>query len=340
MERIKRIFDKFYSKSTIIAFLLIFIFASIIFYEKNFFSAMNIMNILVKAAKNGGLLAFGMAFVILVGEIDLSVGAVLSLSGVVMGLVGQYNPFLGLICGLGVGVLTGSMVGFMVTKMKISSWIASLAMMFGLRGVILIISDKSIPIKSEFLRFGNIKFFQGQFTSLRSGISILIPIFFILTLVCMYVAKYTKFGMSLYAVGGNKEAAKMMGLPVDRTKMKAFVCSGLIAALAGVLLASASGSATLRAGDVYETYAIAMCAIGGIKLTGGEGKFSGVFFGILIYFTINTIFTYLPSGISVHWQNIIMGLLVLISIGVQSDIFKGMFRKRRVKEGKLAQSVN
>lgn len=90
--------------------------------------------------------------------------------------------------------------------------------------------------------------------------------------------------------------------------MKAFICSGLIAALAGVLLASASGSATLRAGDVYETYVIAMCAIGGIKLTGGEGKFSGVFFGILIYFTINTIFTYLPSGISVHWQNIIMGL--------------------------------
>lgn len=122
--------------------------------------------------------------------------------------------------------------------------------------------------------------------------------------------------------------------------MKAFICSGLIAALAGVLLASASGSATLRAGDVYETYAIAMCAIGGIKLTGVEGKFSGVFFGILIYFTINTIFTYLPSGISVHWQNIIMGLLVLVSIGVQSDIFKGMFRNRRVKEGKLAQSVN
>ena len=80
---------------------------------------------------------------------------------------------------------------------------------------------------------------------------------------------------------------------------------------------------------MYETYAIAMCAIGGVKLSGGEGKFSGTFFGILIYFVINTIFTYLPTSISVHWQSIIMGLLVLISVGVQSEVLRGIKLRKK-----------
>lgn len=145
----------------------------------------------------------------------------------------------------------------------------------------------------------------------------------------MYVARNTKFGMGIYAVGGNCEAARMMGIDVDKIKIGAFMCSGIIAALSGVLLASSSGSATLSAGNVYETYAIAMCAIGGVKLSGGEGKFSGTFFGILIYFVINTIFTYLPTSISVHWQSIIMGLLVLISVGVQSEVLRGIKLRKK-----------
>ena len=205
--------------------------------------------------------------------------------------------------------------------MRISSWIASLAMMFALRGMVSIIAHSSVPIENEILRFANVKFFKG-FLGVKSGISILIPIFFILVLLCMYIAKWTRFGMGMYAVGGNKEAARMMGIDVDRITIKAFVCSGLIASLSGILLASSSGSATLSAGNVYETYAIAMCAIGAVKLSGGEGKFSGTFFGILIYFVINTLFTYL-SGISVHWQSVIMGVLVLISVAGQSEMIRG-----------------
>ena len=207
-----------------------------------------------------------------------------------------------------------------MTKMRISSWIASLAMMFALRGIILIIAKKSVAVSGNILTFANAQFFKGMVPGMKSGISILVFILFLMTFLCMYVARNTKFGMGIYAVGGNCEAARMMGVDVDRIKIKAFVCCGAIAAFSGVLLASSSGSATLSAGNVYETYAIAMCAIGGVKLSGGEGKFSGTFFGILIYFIINTIFTYLPAGISVHWQSIIMGLLVLISVGVQSEV--------------------
>lgn len=324
MNKIKKAYNWFYSRNTIAAFLFLLIGASIVFADKNFLNANNMVNILNKAAKNGGMLALGMTFVILIGEIDLSVGAIYALSGVVMGLVGQVNPILGIIAGLMVGVIAGALIGFMNTKMRISSWIASLAMSFAGRGLILILAKKSVPIKDPMLRFGGVKFFKGAIEAVPAGISILIPILIILTFVCMYVSRYSKFGMSLYAVGGNADAAKMMGIPVTKVKMKAFICCSVIAAFSGMLQASSSGSATLSAGNVYETYAIAMCAIGAVKLTGGEGKFSGTFFGIMIYFIINTIFTYLPSSITVHWQSIIMGILVLVSVSMQSELIQNI----------------
>lgn len=328
MQTAKKIYHSFYSKSTVLAFLLLVILTSIIFRDKNFLTSANVFNILLKAAKNGGFLAIGMTFVILCGEIDLSVGAVFALSGVVMGLAGEINPWLGLGSGILVGVISGLIIGMMVTKMRISSWIASLAMMFALRGIILIIARKSVAVSGKVLTFAGAKVLKNTVPGMQSGISILILMLFIITFLCMYISRNTRFGMGMYAVGGNQEAAGMMGIDVDQIKVKAFMCCGMIAALSGTLLASSSGSATLSAGNSYETYAIAMCAIGGVKLSGGEGKFSGTFFGILIYFIINTIFTYLPTGISVHWQSIIMGLLVLVSVGVQSEVLQ------RIKIGK------
>lgn len=328
MKTVRKIYNSFYSKSTILAFLVLIIASSIIFGNRNFLSFTNIFNILLKAAKNGGFLALGMTFVIISGEIDLSVGAVFALSGVVMGLAGQINPFLGIAAGLLMGIVSGAAIGFMVTKMRISSWIASLSTMFALRGAILIIAKKSVTISGNVLTFANAKLLRGVIPGMNSGISILIPLLFVVVFICMYVARHTRFGINLYAVGGNQEAARMMGINVAKTKTIAFLCSGGLAALSGVLLASSSGSATLSAGNTYETYAIAMCAIGGVKLSGGEGKFSGTFFGMLIYFIINTIFTYLPTNISVHWQSIIMGILVLISVGVQSELFKNIKFKK------------
>lgn len=324
MKTVKKVYNSFSSKSTILALLFLVILTSIIFRDKNFLSVANVMNVLLKAAKNGGFLALGMTFVILCAEIDLSVGAVFALSGVVMGITGAVNPLLGILCGLLTGVLSGFLIGNMVTRMRISSWIASLAMLFALRGVILIVAKKSVQIEGAVMKFANLKVFRGVFDGMKGGISIMIPLLFLITFICMHISKNTKFGMRMYAVGGNEEAARMMGIDVGKVKRMAFICCGFIAALSGVLLASSSGSATLSAGNAYETYAIAMCAIGGVKLTGGEGKFSGTFFGILIYFVINTIFTYLPTGVSVHWQSVIMGVLVLISVGVQSEVFQSM----------------
>ena len=329
MNRIKKYYDSISCKTNIMAFLILMVVTSIAFADKNFLSTNNIINILTKAAKNGGLLALGMTFVILLGEINLSLGSVFAFSGVVMALVGQINPWLGIIAGIMVGVVTGAMLGFMVTKLRIHSWIASLAMMFAVRGLISIVAHASVPVENEILRFASLKFLKG-FLGVKAGISILVIILLALTFLCMYIGRCTKFGMGLYAVGGNKEAARMMGIDVNKITMKAFIYSSTIAAFSGVLLASSSGSATLSAGNVYETYAIAMCAIGGIKLSGGEGTFAGTFFGIMIYFVINTIFTYL-NGVSVNWQSVIMGALVLVSVALQSEVFSGLKLKAKKK---------
>jgi ribose transport system permease protein len=194
--------------------------------------------------------------------------------------------------------------------------------------MISIVAHASVPVEHEILRFASLKFLKG-FLGVKAGISILIPILLALTFLCMYVGRCTKFGMGLYAVGGNKEAARMMGIDVDKITRRAYLCSGVIASLSGVLLASSSGSATLSAGNVYETYAIAMCAIGGIKLSGGQGSFGGTFFGVMIYFVINTVFTYL-NGVSVNWQSVIMGALVLVSVSMQSEVFQNL--KVKVKK--------
>ena len=304
----KAVFKKMALNKTFLAFLLLCILSGLIFRDKHFLSLENAMNILLKASKNGGLLALGMTFVILSGEIDLSVGAVFALSGVVMGLVGEVNPFLGIFAGIMVGVLTGAMISFLVCKMRISSWIASLSMLFALRGMVQILAKKSVAIKDPVLLFAKAKLFSNLIPGVTGGISVLIVFFFAFFFLCRYLAENTKFGMRLYASGGNEEAAKLMGIQVKKIKSIAFFLSG-------------SGSATLSAGNLYETYAIAMCAIGGIQLSGGQGKFSGTFFGILIYYIINTLFTYLPSSISVHWQSIIMGILVILSVAMQSEIF-------------------
>ncbi|MDN6672374.1 MAG: ABC transporter permease [Staphylococcus equorum] len=327
MNTIKQQWEDFQSKSVFIALILLLLLIAVFLGDTNFFTITNISNIFLKAARNGGLLALGMTFVILTGEIDLSLGSLMALSGVVAGLVGQYNQVLGLTAGVLTGVISGAILGFIVTKMKLSSWVASLAMLFGLRGLILVLSRESVSLDGRILEFARTQVLAGVIPSMPSGISLLIILFIIITLVCIFIAKYTSFGLQLYSVGGNEEGAEMMGVNIDKVKIKAFMMSGLLSAISGVLLASSSGSATLSAGNMYETIAIAMCAIGGIQLSGGVGRFAGTFFGILIYFMLQTIFTYIPS-VTTHWQTLIMGVLVLISVTMQSETLTLMNLKK------------
>ena len=302
------------SRSTLAAFLLLVIIASIVFRDKNFLSTNNVFNILLKAAKNGGFLALGMTFVILCAEIDLSVGAVFALSGVVMGLVGQFNPILGIVCGLLVGVASGLMIGCMVTKMRISSWIASLAMMFALRGIISIIAKKSVAVSGSILTFANTQFFKGMVPGMKSGISILVFILFLMTFLCMYVARNTKFGMGIYAVGGNAQAAKFSGINVQKVKFIVYTYTGIMSGIAGLVVASRLYSGQPTAGDGAEMDAIAAVVVGGTSMSGGSGRLGGTLIGVLIIGVLNNGLNLL--GVDSNWQYIVKGLVILLAVYV------------------------
>ncbi len=321
MDRVKKFINWFDSRNAILALLALILFSSIVFSSRNFFSFNSFMNIGRKAASDGGFLALGMTFVILLGQIDLSVGAVLALAAVIMGKVGETAGALpGVAAGLAIGLLCGFMTGFMVAKMRISSWIASLAMMLGVRGVVLLVTNqRPVTINNEAIKA------LGD-TSI-GGVSILLIDLVVLTLLCMFISRYTKFGMGMYAVGGNEEAARMMGLKVDRIKLAAYMFCGVFSAIAGMLLAARLYTAQPNAGNTWETNAIAMCALGGVKLSGGQGKFSGTFFGILILSVINTIFNY-AGKLNTWWQNVVMGILVLLSIGFQSEVLRFHHKKK------------
>lgn len=312
---VRRAWNWFASKSSIIAFLLLFIAAAIMFSNRKFLSFNSIHNIFRKVAQDNGVAALGIAFVILLGQIDLSVGSTLALSGVISVLVANAGyPLLGVAAGIGVGVLAGLITGLMVAKMRISSWIASLAMMLALRSAVLLITNQQpIPLQSAiFMDLGQVKWFK---------VSIMVYIYLALLFISMFIGRHTRLGTGLYAVGGNEEAARMMGLKVDKIKVMAYVICGAICAVGGIMMASRMRGAQPLAGTTWETYAIASCALGGLKLTGGEGKFSGVFFGSLIIAILNTMFNYSPS-INTWWQNILMGALVLLSVGMQTDAVK------------------
>lgn len=328
---LKKIWDSFYSRGSIIAFLLLFTVASIVFMDKNLASFPSIMLLLRKASSDVGIVALGMTFVILVGQIDLSVGSVMAFAGVIMAMFGQQNQLLGIMVALAGGLLCGLINGLIVTKMKIPSWITTLAMLLGLRGFVLLISDKKpIPVKGDLLKAlanSRIPLFG------KESIPVLVIIFFLLVFLCMHLSKNTKLGTSLFAIGGNEEAARMMGLPVDRIKIFAFMACSFFAALGGILIASKLGTAQPNAGDAWETTAIAMCALGGVKLSGGEGRFSGTFFGVLIITIINTMFNY-SGRLSTSWQQVVMGGIILLSIALQSELilsFREQFRLRRQK---------
>lgn len=326
MNILKKVNARFTSKGVVAAFLLLLIMASILYADKNFLSIVSMTNLLKKTSTDGGLLAVGMTFVLLIGCIDLSVGSVLALSGVIAAMVSPYGPVLAILAALTAALLVGLINGLLVTKLQILPFIATLATMLGVRGVVYIITDQ----KSVSMNDG------GQFTMIANsklfGLPIPVIVLFASVLICMYIARYTRIGMAFYSVGGNEEAARMMGLRVHKVKIIAYMLSALFAGINGVLLASRLNAGQAVAAEGWEMIAIASAALGGTRLTGGVGKFSGTFFGILIIGIINTIFNY-QGNINTWWQNVIMGTLLLLSVIIQSDQIKlpGMKRKAIVR---------
>ena len=274
-----------------------------------FLSSGNLLNLLRQVSVNG-LIAFGVTFVILLGGIDLSVGAIMAFSSAVMAslVVGGAPAGTALLASLAIGATMGALNGLVIAYGKLASFIVTLATMTIFRGFTLIFTNGN-PI-SGISTGGNIFQFIGR----ESVFGLPFPVIMLaVVFVVLYVVLHkTPFGRKVYAVGGNEKAAHIVGIPLARIKVIVFSLSGLLAALAGVIITSRLGSAQPNAGISYELDAIAAVVLGGTSLSGGRGRLFGTLVGILIIGVLNNGLNIL--GVSSFYQEVAKGVVILIAV--------------------------
>lgn len=271
-----------------------------------FLTVPNLINVGVQAAVVA-ILAFGMTFVIVTAGIDLSVGSVAALGAMVsaitfsqVGLPG----WLTLLAGLLIGLAAGAVSGLGIAYGKLPAFIGTLAMMSIARGITLVLSDGT-PVKTA-----------PAVNALGGDVAFLpVPILMMALagVLCWFVLNRTVLGRSMYAIGGNTEAARLSGLPVRKVLVTVYALSGLFAGLAGMVLAGRLSSAQPQAGVSYELDAIAACVIGGASLAGGSGRASGTLIGAILLAVIRNGLNIL--NVSSFWQQVVIGLVIALAVG-------------------------
>ncbi len=268
--------------------------------------------------------AIGMTFVILTGGIDLSVSGVVALTTVAAAalLRAGWDPWTVMLLMLGMGMALGAIMGAFITYLKVQPFIATLAGMWFARGMCFFISDDAIPINDRIFRIlGQTKILipglADPVTKQGDYISILVIVELVVLIAAIYIAHYTRFGRTVYAIGGNEQSARLMGLPVNTTKVLVYTLSGFCSALAGITLSIyvLSGHGLYARG--FELTIIASVVMGGTMLSGGLGYVFGTLFGVLITGLIQTLIQF-NGQLSSWWTNIVVGILTLVFIGVQS----------------------
>lgn len=293
-------------KYNLLVLLAVFIIISAIL-SPNFLKIGNILNLLQQASIPG-IVAIGMTIVILLGGIDLSVGSVAAFSGMICAILVSKNVpiVISILVAVALGGCLGLITGILVARFNLPDFIASLAMMEIGRGAALL-TTQGVPIfglPSEF------KFIGGGFVLGRVSVSGLIWI--ALTIIFALILKYTSYGRSLYAIGGNKEAATLSGIKTRRNYALAYMISGLLAGFAGVLTASWLSTGQPTAGDGMELDAIAASVIGGASLSGGMGTVVGTFGGVFLLQIITNIFNLV--GLASFYQQIAKGVIIIAAL--------------------------
>lgn len=273
----------------------------------DFLTGPNLLNIGIQVS-TVAILAFGMTFVIVAGGIDLSVGSVAALSAMVSGYMFVSSGLpggLALLVGLLTGLVVGTVNGVASAYGKLPSFIATLAMLSIARGLTLVISDGR-PIKTA----PEVSFLGGNIGPVPTPIIVLV----IAAAIASFILNRTVIGRSMYAVGGNAEAARLSGLPVKQITVTVFALAGVFAALAGLLLAGRLDSAQPQAAAGYELDAIAAVVIGGASLAGGLGKISGTIVGALVLVVIRNGLNLL--NVTSFWQQVVIGVVIALAVGM------------------------
>ena len=273
-----------------------------------FLQVRNIMNILVQVSL-AGCVTIGMTFVIITGGIDLSVGSIYAFAMIVgakMMMNAGVNWVLACIVILIIGSIIGCAEGMLVSRLGMPAFIASLSFMSIFRGLSLVLTKgKTIPgLPDGFQTFG-----QGKLFGIIPYPAIVLIILF---LIGAYILNYTGFGRGLYALGGNRDAARLSGIDTKNVELGAFIISGFTAAMAGILNAARLGTALPTAGEGVEMNAIGAAVIGGASLAGGAGTMFGSFIGTLMIGVINNAINLL--GVDPLWQQVVSGVIILAAV--------------------------
>ncbi len=288
-----------------------------------FLSAGSIIPLLVEVAPVA-LIGIGMTFVIITGGIDLSVGSVMAFTGIWCADLLAAGHSAALVVPLIIlgGAAIGLLIGVLVQYFDVQPFIASLAGLFLARGLAFVISLDSIRVENErVLWLQNTRWRFGEWYFTPTGVLALA-----VAVIGAFVLQFTRFGRTVYAVGGNEQSARLMGLDVARTKVVVYVISGVCAGLAGLVLTAYSGAGYPRNGIGTELDVIASVVIGGTLLTGGTGYVVGSVIGVLVFGTITTVISF--QGAEQSWTRIIVGLMLLAFIVVQRVIVVRSERRR------------
>ncbi|MFV0384325.1 ABC transporter permease [Paracoccus sp. (in: a-proteobacteria)] len=275
-------------------------------FAPNFLTMGNQLNILRDAAFVG-IIAWGMTLVLISGEIDISVGPHVAFAGVMLAWLAQHglNVYLAAVLVLGLGTLIGMTTGFLRARFDVPSFIVTLALWLALRGAAQVISS-AVPI--VIMDFGFQRLGAGWFLGLPVPAIVMLVLFGVFS----FVAVRTVFGRSVYAVGGNAEAARLSGIPVARIRIVTFGITGFLAALTGILMASRLGSGNSGAAQGLEFDIIAAVVVGGTSLFGGRGTMLGTLLGII--FIAALVNGLVLLGVDPFAQGIVRGFVILAAV--------------------------
>lgn len=319
---------------TFIALILVFAFFSIA--APNFLSPANLLIMSEHVALNA-FLAIGMTFVIITGGIDLSVGSIVGLSGMVagylvlngvdLGPIGYtvfFNTYEIVFITLCVGVIVGLVNGILITKLNVAPFIATLGTLYVARGLALLSSDGgTFPNLSGSAEYGTTTF---RWIGAGSALGVPASIWLLIIVGCLaaYIAQRTPLGRHIYAVGGNERAAALSGVKVDRTKLFVYMFSGFCAAIVGIIIASQLVAAHPATGETFELNAIAAAVLGGTSMSGGRGRIAGTIVGAFVIGILSD--GLVMMGVSSFWQTVIKGLVIIAAVVI--DQFQQRLQQR------------
>ncbi|MHC1770928.1 MAG: ABC transporter permease [Flexilinea sp.] len=271
-----------------------------------FISSANLFNIL----KNTGyslITVVGMALVLITGGLDLSVGSVLALGGVVTGMAcrAELPVVAAILLGLMTGVIVGLINGYIIVKAGVPPLIVTLGMMYVARGAVSVLTQ-GVPIYPLPVAFKGIDKIR------IAGIPMVVIVAISITLLGYIILTQTPFGRNIYALGGNVEAARISGININKTKMIVYVITSALASLSGVFIASRLGSAEAAAGTGFEMTVICGAIIGGVSTFGGVGSIIGAAIGAFFMEVLTNSLTLMR--VSVYWQNLVVGVVLVLAV--------------------------